>query len=100
VKVETGQTIPLFGTPVPLEDWECEVSAGWNMLSVPGAAIFVSELWDADTGQPLAHNGIHEWNSGERVYTLLTGSDELTPGHAYWLASETDCTVTMAPPPV
>jgi len=97
VKVETGQTIPLFGTPVPLDDWECEVSAGWTMLAAPSEVITVNQLWNADTSQPLVHNGVYSWSPGDRAYTLLTGSDDLTPGHAYWLACGSACTVSRAP---
>lgn len=97
VKVETGQTTPLFGTPVPVDEWQCAVSAGWTMLGAPGEAVLVSQLWNADTDQPLAHNGVYSWSPGLPGYTLLTGSDELSPGHAYWLACSSPCTVTTAP---
>lgn len=97
LKADTAQTIPLFGTPVPLEEWQCEVSAGWTMLGSPGEAITVSDLWNADTGQPLVHDGVYAWNPGEPGYTLLNPSGELTPGHFYWLACGSGCTVTRAP---
>jgi len=97
LKAGTAQTIPLFGTPVPLDEWQCEVLAGWTMLAAPSEAVTVSQLWNADTGQPLVHSGVYAWNPGAPGYTLLAGSDELTPGHSYWLACGSACTVTRAP---
>ena len=97
LKAGTAQTIPLFGTPIPLDEWQCEVSAGWTMLAAPSEAITMSQLWNADTGQPLVHSGVYAWNPGVPGYTLLAGSDELTPGHSYWLACGSACTVTRAP---
>jgi hypothetical protein len=67
------------------------------MLAAPSEAITVSQLWNADAGQSLVHSGVYYWTPGEPGYTLLDASDELTPGHAYWLACGTACTVTAAP---
>ena len=97
VRSDTGEDVTVYGIAATVEDWQCKVSAGWTMLAAPSEAITVSQLWNADAEQPLVHSGVYAWNPEVPGYALLAGSDELTPGHAYWLACGTACTVTRVP---
>ena len=89
------KTITTFG--IPAEHWSCEVCAGWNMI---GSLIDATALDSLTTDgspepDPLQRNAFYRWNPTTKSYESV---QTIVPGGGYWIASTTDCSVTLSLP--
>jgi len=78
-----------------VEEWQCDLAAGWNMVGAPWSSepIPLGDLNDGDAGA-LQVNAVYYWDAADGRYVSATG---LVSGRGYWMAATDTCTLSIAP---
>jgi subtilisin family serine protease len=88
---------PVTWHGVPVSEWEAPIVAGWNMV---GSVLYEDPVgMDSVTTNaypdPLVRNAIYSWDPVSKSYQ---NSATILAGRGYWLASTSDCTLSMSLP--
>jgi len=92
----TAET-PVTWHGVPVSAWDWPILAGWNMIGSiqyedPVGVDSVTANIEPD---PLVRNAIYSWNPVSKSYE---SSATILAGRGYWLATTSDCTLSMSSP--
>jgi len=95
VAANTAQQVPLDGEPVTVEEWECDLAAGWNLVGAPWSSepIPLGDIDDGDSGA-LQGESVYYWDTVDGQYVDATG---LVTAGGYWMAATDTCTLTIVP---
>ncbi|MCJ7575496.1 MAG: right-handed parallel beta-helix repeat-containing protein [Dehalococcoidia bacterium] len=88
VAVTENTTITISGSP--LETWTTDIKAGWNMIGSVNTTASIANPSDDPDGSVMPT--AYWWDPESKSYVLTAN---IEPGKGYWLASISDCTLTL-----